>query len=279
MWGMDRVVNDDVFVALATRPDLQSLKFQKTITAKLVSIARGRQNRNCGESHLFPQLRKLVCSIEVDGLFSLLPHLPRLTHLETTIPDSRVSSVEIHGSLSDVPIYCPNLQSLKSTYTSTKDINIPPDDLVKLAQGLQHLTAMRVSGYHLRAPGLETAHIAKIAEALPSLRVLGLAFPCALTETALVEVGKNCGRTLIECELWGSYNLSNLEEGGISFPLLEDLVLETVVSSMPDSTTGEAENNARLLIRAAPHLQSFDIMVEDSFANVVMDFVDEYIGV
>jgi hypothetical protein len=46
---MDRVVNDDVFVALATRPGLQSLEFQKVITAELVPITESRQNQNDGE--------------------------------------------------------------------------------------------------------------------------------------------------------------------------------------------------------------------------------------
>jgi hypothetical protein len=54
MYGMDPVVNnDDVFVALATGPDLQLLRFRKAITAELMSIAKNRQN---GERRLFPQL-------------------------------------------------------------------------------------------------------------------------------------------------------------------------------------------------------------------------------
>jgi hypothetical protein len=109
---MDRVVNDDIFVALATRPDLQSLEFQKAITAELVSFAKSRQYQNYGKRQLFPQLRKLVCTGEVDGLFSLLPHLTQLTHLETTLLGSHVSSVETSGSLLDIATYCPNLQFL-----------------------------------------------------------------------------------------------------------------------------------------------------------------------
>ena len=106
-----------------------------------------------------------------------------------------------------------------------------------------------------------------------------LAFQCALTEAALVEVGKGCGKTLTECGLWGSYNLSKLEKSGISFPLLRDLVLEKVVSSAtPDSTANEAENNARLLKRVAPNLESFVIIVKDSFAREVRTQVDVLIN-
>jgi hypothetical protein len=76
MFGIGRAVNNGVFVALATWPDLQSLEFQKVITAELVSIAnKSRQNQNYGERQLFPQLRKPVCTGEIDGLFSFQPHL------------------------------------------------------------------------------------------------------------------------------------------------------------------------------------------------------------
>jgi hypothetical protein len=269
MFGMGRAVSDDVFVALATRPDLQSLDFQKPITAELVSLAKSPQNQNYGERKLFPQLRKLVCTGDVDGLFGLLPHLTQLTHLETTILGSHASSVEAStGPLPVIATYCPNLQFLKLEYTIAEDIDISPDELVELTQGSQHLEHLQISGYHVRAPGLEAVHIAKIAEALPSLKVLVLAFHCALTEAALVEVGKSCGQTLTKCELWGSYNISNLEESDISFPLLQELVLGTVVSpDAPDSTANETADNARLLMRIAPNLESFDIMDEDSLVE------------
>jgi hypothetical protein len=293
MYGMDKVVNDDVFVALATRPDLQSLEFQMAVTPELVSLAKSRRNRNCGGGQLFPQLRKLIWIGDIDGLFSFLPHLTQLTHLEATILGRHISYVKTPGSLSDIATYCPKLQVLELRYataedldfelvkpsTTAEDIDISPDELVELAQRSQHLEHMEISGDHVRAPGLETVHIAKIVEALPSLRVLVLEFQCALTEAALVEVGKGCGKTLTECGLWGSYNLSNLEKSGISFPLLRDLVLEKVVSSAtPDSTANEAANNARLLKRVAPNLESFIIIVRDSFAREVRTRVNVLIN-
>jgi hypothetical protein len=85
-WGMDRVVNDDVFVALATRPDLQLLEIRKAITVELISIAESRQNQNHGE-RLFPQLRKLVCTGKIDGYFRLLPHLTQITHLDFDVAE------------------------------------------------------------------------------------------------------------------------------------------------------------------------------------------------
>jgi hypothetical protein len=254
MYGMDRVVNDDVFVALATRPNLQILEFQNVVTAELMSIAKSRQNQNHGKRQLFPQLRKLVCTGEIDGLISLLPHLTQLTHLETTILDSRV-----HISLlPEIATYCPNLQFLQLEYSTAQDISLSPDELIELSQALPHLEHLQISGDHISAPGLENVHISKIAEALPSLKVLELEFQCALTEAALVEVGKGCGGALTRCQLWGSYNLSNLEESDISFPLLQELILGKLVSSAsPENAARQAENIDRLLKRVAPNLEYF----------------------
>ena len=93
---MDRVVTKDIFVTLATRPDLQLLESQKVITAELMSSANSRRNQNYSEGRLYPQLHKLVCTGEIDGLVSLLSHLTQITYLETTILGSHVYSVGIH---------------------------------------------------------------------------------------------------------------------------------------------------------------------------------------
>ncbi|KAN0087353.1 hypothetical protein V8E54_001041 [Elaphomyces granulatus] len=254
MYGIDRVVNDDVFFALATRPNLQILKFQKVVNAELMSIAKSRQNQNHSERQLFPRLRKLVCTGEIDGLISLLPHLTQLTHLETTILGSQV-----HISLlPEIATYCPNLQFLQLEYSTAQDISLSPDELVKLSQALPHLEHLQISGDHISAPGLENVHISKISEALPSLKVLELEFECALTEAALVEVGKGCGGALTKCQLWGSYNLLTLEESDISFPLLQELILGKLVSSAsPENAAKQAENIDRLLKRVAPNLGYF----------------------
>jgi hypothetical protein len=273
MYGMDRVVTDDVFAALATRPDLQLLESEKVITAELMSIANSRRNQSYSDEQLFPQLHKLVCTGEIDGLVSLLSHLTQLTYLETTILGSHVSSVEIRCLLPEIATYCPKLQFLQLEYTaasSAQDISLSSDELVGLSQALPRLEHLQISGDHVRAPGLETVHIAKIAEALPNLKVLVLDFKYALTEDALIEVGKGCGRTLTQCQLWGSYNLSNLEGNDISFPLLQDLTLGKLVSSVsPDSTAREAEKITRLLKRVAPNLEYLDVRVEDPISMMI----------
>jgi hypothetical protein len=77
---------------------------------------------------------------------------------------------------------------------------------------------------------------------------------------------RGCGGALTKYQLWGSYNLSNLEESDISFPLLQELVLEILVSSAsPDNAAREAENIDRLLKRVAPNLEYFNVMDSSNF--------------
>jgi hypothetical protein len=130
---MDRVVTKDIFVTLATRPDLQLLESQKVITAELMSSANSRRNQNYSEGRLYPQLHKLVCTGEIDGLVSLLSHLTQITYLETTILGSHVYSVGIHCLLPEIATYCPNLQFLQLENTAAsaaQDISLSPNELV-----------------------------------------------------------------------------------------------------------------------------------------------------
>lgn len=267
---MDRVVTDDVFVALATRSSLVSLGLHKVLTAKLISFAERHQKdvdppteQQRGERTLFPRLQHLVCTAEAEGLVSLLPHLSQLTSLDTKVVNNHTSDTATEGSLSLLPASCPNLQILKMEYTASGATDVSSDELVMLAQKLQHLQHLHLHGKNVRANELGNAHIAKIVEALPSLKVFQLALQCALTEVALTEVGKSCGRTLVACELWGRYNLSRLEGNGTLFPALEELVLGEIVSSAPPDQT------ARLLKRFAPNLTSFESISEESFAQAV----------
>jgi hypothetical protein len=204
MCGMDRVVNDDVFVALATRPDLS---IPEGDHRKAYVRCHELTNQNSSERQPFPQLRQLVCTEEINGLLNLLPHLTQLTRLETTILGAMslpLKSIVLFWTL--VATYCSNLQFLQLEYTAAQDVYLSSYELVKLSQALPRLGHLKISGDHVRAPGIETVHIAKIAEALPRL---GLEFQCALT---LIEVRKGCGRSLTQCRLWGSHNLSNLEK-------------------------------------------------------------------
>ena len=279
MYGMSRAINDEVFVALASRSTLQSLESQHAITADLVSLAESRQHikkkkKKHGEGEapqLFPCLDKLVCTATFDGFVRLLPHLRQLTHLEATIiSNGSATSTGSHGFLQRIPACSPHLRILKLRYSTTEETSINPSELVHLAQGLPHVEQLEITG-HVRAPELESTHIATIAEALPNLRVLRLAFPCSLTEAALTGLGQRCGGGgMTDCALWGCYDLRNLEGSGVSFPLLRDLVLGELVPPPADGNMDRrAINAARLVKELAPNLDSFDVVAEDSFAALV----------
>ncbi|KAI1655465.1 hypothetical protein F4813DRAFT_391601 [Daldinia decipiens] len=268
MYGMDRVVNDDVFVALSTRSDLQSFQFQHTITAELVSSAESQQGNQHGEAQLFPSLDKLVCTATFDGFVRLPPHLRQLTHLEATIMSNGPTSTGSHTFLEVIPASSPHLRILKLEYSTTEQALISPGELVHLVQGLPHVQQLEILG-HVRAPELESDYMSPITEALPDLRILHLAFECSLTEAALIELGRKCGSRMTDCELWGSYDLQNLEGSGVFFPVLQDLVLGKLMPPASDNTDSQAANAARLVKEMAPNLSSFAVLTEDSFATLV----------
>ncbi|KAI5865200.1 hypothetical protein GGS23DRAFT_558134 [Durotheca rogersii] len=166
------------------------------------------------------------------------------------------------------PASSPHLRILKLKYSVTEQASISPRELIHLAQGLPHAQQLEISG-HVQALELESNHMATIAEALPNLRILHLAFECSLTEAALIELGQKCGSEMTDCELWGSYALQNLEGSGVSFPLLLDLVLGKLVPPASGNTDSQAANAARLVKELAPSLSFFDVVAEDSFATLV----------
>ena len=265
LFGMDRAVTDDIFIHLASRPGLQSLGLKNRLTPQLISDAERRQQGK----QLFPHLLKLVCTAESGGFLALAPHLSQLTHLELTLVDNATSTAN-DGIFSQLATACPNLQSLEIEYAASEVKDISPDELIFLALTLQHLQALHLHGKNIGASDLRDAGFGKVAEALPKLSILRLPFQCGLTEEALRRLGKSCGGTLVECELWGRYNLLSLEGEGVLFPVLEELTLGEVVSSAAlDQIMGEAGKVAALLKKCAPKLQRFESEGKGPFDTAV----------
>ncbi|KAI1371606.1 hypothetical protein F4677DRAFT_304878 [Hypoxylon crocopeplum] len=267
LYGVDRVVTDSVFIALAIRPGLEVFRLQKLVTASLVSKAVEEQTRRGASERLFPQLLELTCVAELDGLAALLPHLSQLTYLDTGLRRGRT---ETHSSVPDISTHCPDLRVLLLEYAPTEDARIPPQTLVKLAEGLHELEQLGISGEKVEVEGFGLAQFASMVHALPCLKSLRLAFECQLTEAALVETSKSCGTTLTELEIGGSYDLRKLE-GLVLFPRLRSLGLGKLVSTATDMmvTKEEAVRTARLLKRIAPDLEDFNVISEDLFDDMV----------
>lgn len=268
MYGMDQVATDEVFVALATRPSLQSLQFQQTINGDLISLAESQQTNQHDEAQLFPCLDKLVCRATFGGLVRLLPYLRQVTHLEATIVSDGHTSTGSDTLLEAIPASSPHLCILKLEYSGVRPVPVSPSGLVHLAQGLPHIQQLEISG-QVRAPELQDHHMSKIVEALPDLRILHLAFECSLTEAALIELGHERGSSMTDCELWGSYALRNLRGSDVSFPVLRDLVLGKLVPPAFGDTKSEAASAARVVKGLAPNLTSFDVVTGDAFASLV----------
>ncbi|KAI1135522.1 hypothetical protein F5Y05DRAFT_174211 [Hypoxylon sp. FL0543] len=275
MHGMERVMTDSVFIALATKPDLETLGLRKGITADLVSKAVDQQARSGAEGRLFPRLSKLTCVAQPDGFAALLPHLSQLNSLDVVIKHSSASLNEMEYLLREVGTYCPGLRDLALEYAAAENFNISPRPLIQLAQRLTQLEKLCICSENMEVEGFDTSHFASLVKALPRLETLRLSFKCRLTEAALVEAAKSC-EALTTLELWGSYDLRNVGETEVFFPKLKALELGQLVppSVLADTAAAEAANAARLLKRIAPSLEEFDVTFPDPFSKMVSREVD-----
>ncbi|KAI0118023.1 hypothetical protein F4776DRAFT_262046 [Hypoxylon sp. NC0597] len=272
---MDRVITDSVFIALATRPDLETLELGKTITADLVSKAIDQQARNGADGRLFARLRKLACSIQSDGFTTLLPHLSQLNSLDVLIEPSDAPSNEMNHLLLEISTYCSNLMDLALENLALEGAYISPLSLVELAQKLSSLENLCISNEKMETEEFDTSHFASMVKALSHLKTLRLLFKCRLTEAALVDAAKSC-ETLARLEIWGSYNLRNLGNTEVSFPELKALELGHLVppSVLTDAMATEAANAAGFLKRIAPSLEEFDVIFPNPFSEMVLREVD-----
>ncbi|KAI1101128.1 hypothetical protein F4804DRAFT_21741 [Jackrogersella minutella] len=277
IYGMDRAITDSVFVALAVKPGIETLQFQLPITADLVSKAVDEQTRAGAQDQLFPQLRKVVCVGEPDGLLMLLPHFPQLTYLEASVMHSNDPSADVRDLLPDINANCLNLCTLKLEYLGEDSVHISSQTLVELAQGLGKLEELDISGDNIFTEGFDDSHFSRIVQVLPRLKVLQLSFTCDLTEASLVEAAKNCGMSLIDLEIGGSYDLQKLTKAGLRFPELQSLELGKLVPpSVPAGALAtEAVGIARLLRDIAPNLEEFDVMSANSFSDMVENELDK----
>ncbi|OTA65761.1 hypothetical protein K449DRAFT_391722 [Hypoxylon sp. EC38] len=273
--GMDRVITGSVFIALATRSDLETLELRKTITADLISKAIDQQARSGADGRLFARLRRLTCAAQCDGFIALLPHLSQLDSLEVLIERSGAPSNEMDYLLLGMNSHCFNLRHLALEHLVPEGGHISPQPLVDLTQKLNQLEKLCISIENTEVDEFDTSHFASMVKALPHLKTLRLLFKCRLTEAALVEAAKSCD-SLTRLKIWGSYNLQNLGKAEVSFPRLKALELGYLV--LPAVPTGamatEAANAAGLLKRIAPSLEEFDVMFPNTFSKMVSREVD-----
>lgn len=276
MFGMGNVVTDDIFINLATRPGLRSLALQKCLTPQLISDAIYHrqelqpQQQVQEEGKLFTDLCELTCTAETEGILSLSSYIPQLSRLDLTLMSNYTFTTPSGGLLPLLSASCPNLQFLHIQYNWEEVIDLH-EELLVLAQNLQHLKHLHLHGDNILARELRDTHIIRIAQEVKEMEVLRLGFQCTLTEEALIGLGKYCGGTLVECELWGTFNLAGLDSEGVLFPVLKELTVEKIVSTSasPNQITDDAGKIAGVLHRCAPRLEFFESMDESLFDQAV----------
>ncbi|KAI0381188.1 hypothetical protein F5Y04DRAFT_289078 [Hypomontagnella monticulosa] len=275
MNGTYAVGINHIFVALATKPNLEVLEFERTITARLVSEAFEKQILNDSGGMLFPKLRKLVCVGEPSGLRRLSPYLLQLTHLEANIKCDRAGSAEAQDSVvHSIAICCPNLYTLKLRYLGPKVAVIPSQALVNLAQGNSQLKTLRIAD--AKVEDFYDPHFIGMVRALPRVEHLSLRFQCHLTAASLIAAARNCGTTLVEFEIEADIDLRNETQTDVSFSELTSFTVGKFAHSDPFKTRiteAEVSNKAQFLKALAPKLTHFSSILNSAVTGRIIDEV------
>ena len=275
MYGMDKVLDDAVLIALATRPGLETLKFTKPFTSDLILRAedyrRGSSNQQEQQPETrkpFPALRVLACQTDASGLEALLVHAPHLRYLEATIVENEAPQADTAKLLALLTAYCDDLQFLSLECTQSQTKPRLADELVKLTQKLTNIHDLHLNINSEEPTDLQDRHVSQLAVTLPGLKTLELEFRCNLTHAALLDLGNHCGGTLTACQLGSIVDLFALEGRKNLFPQLEELRLEGIDASRDDEKSA-VEAVVGILKDVMPNLRDFSVLGEGRFGNEV----------
>lgn len=221
--GLEDVITDEVFVHLASRPNLVALDSSYTF----LRLSRVKAVQNTVDQP-FHEMVSLECFSESKAFSELGRHLTRLTKLNLRMVDAASTTVFDLCS-------CTSLVSLDLTFHV--HYHFPPEDLLALAKSCSHLRNFRVrpcwSGSDINditdindINNITDDVIQGFVALLPGLSCFRLKIKTNLTHRALEVLGEGCANLKI-CSLQGKFDLRLLESNGsVLFPRLEYLELQ-----------------------------------------------------
>ena len=228
LWGgLKDVVSDEVFLHLASRPDLARLAtgddniLTRSLIKRLPEVV----------DQPFPKLDYLLCFVESSAFSQLSSHLNGLTELHLHLVDAASKTTFDICS-------CTNLVSLslciRGPHFDTKS-HFPPEGLLALAKSCSHLQSFSVTAGHVfeadssGIANIDDDVIGQFVALLPGLTCFEFGINSKLTERAFRLLGEGCAG-LKNCSLDGSsFDLHLLGSGSpVLFPQLEWLELDPI---------------------------------------------------
>ena len=214
-------IHDDVYVHLASRPNLTSLETNHTITLGLINQMQGAVQQP------FPELVHLKCHSESKAISQLSRHLTELTKIDLILVDAAENMV--FDICSCTRLVSLELYFLHNSHFDAKS-HFPPESLLALADSCSHLQNFSVTHaiadpmYGHGITDINDDVIQKFVALLPGLSRFRLQIQSNVTDRALKILGQGCA-SMKDCALAGKiFNLQLLGNSGpVLFPQLENL--------------------------------------------------------
>ena len=242
-------VSDEVYIHLASRPNLASLKTSPRMIIKLSVIKRVQEM----VTQPFSELVELSCALEGKAFSQLSPHLATLTKLKLYLFD--VASNTVSGICSCTGLVSLVLDFGRSSHLDAK-AHFPPESLLAIANSCSHLQTFDVKDVQMERSmtGINDDVIQSFVALLPGLLCFRLQIKTNVTHRALKILGEGCAH-MRDCALEGkSFNLKRLEsKGPVLFPHLKWLELQ------PPVVGHSAAELAKILHHHAPCVERFTI--------------------
>ena len=242
-FGREEDISDELWFHIAARPSLRVLStYLQAMEWSLVSKIKERVPQP------FESVQDLECKINTEALYSLLPHLSRLTHLEVRLISSSTNA------LSNIARNCLHLQNIIIAYP--EDSSCGDDEIRILADTCKDLRVIEIAGYWRlgyveKADEVTDAGVAYLAKTLPRLEECRLWVKSDLSADPLRILGQNC-RALRSLALRGPIHVEDLRhEGDPLFSRLKSLSIQQV------KHRGGMEEPVDVLAYHAPMIKSF----------------------
>lgn len=252
-YGLDSAWSLASFLGIAKHRSLKELKLP------VIPLPWLRELDNDRDGGFFTNVEEFNACLSDHGLELVLPHLAKITKLETNIIGPSTHALRIAAT-------APALRSLTLAFDANSVIH--ERDLILFAETHSALESLDLGSEDLddipSADDITDTTIDQVARLLPKLKFLEIYLAdTALTETSLLSLGTFC-KCLDTCSISGDFFFEGLVRNCQHnlFPALGSLRLMQSVSDRRQYT--DPEETARQFVKIAPNLTHLDFDLENS---------------
>ncbi|QPG97841.1 hypothetical protein C2857_006929 [Epichloe festucae Fl1] len=261
MYGMDRLLTDELLIHLAQRPKLTRLRVGKPWSDELM------QRISEQVSTPFPALRSLEVSVASQAVPTLIGLIDSVTELTVSVLDSEADVIEALSSMTE-------LVSLTVSFATSRQLS--RKDILAVKR-LSKLKVLATEALDVQVPaiheGFNDADFDDVVSSLPALRQLQLTIQCDLSVAAIMSLSKHC--PLVErLELVPVLDVQTLQAhagNSVILPELRELSLGGFGPPGEDNERATPEHLVSLLRAWFPRLAQLDTLNGDEYSEELCD--------